>query len=380
MFTMIKYRNRAGQWFAGFTLALFLPLLFSCGKEAAPKPFAYEQPANFPPLKYDLSNNPISESRFVLGRTLFYDGALSITNNISCGSCHQQFAAFSHAGHSVSHGIFDRLGTRNAPALQNLGYNTSFMWDGGIFDLDLQPLAPIASHAEMGEQVTHIIQKLQQSDRYRQLFAEAYGSEEITTQKMLKALSQFMLMLVSADSRYDKYVRQETGSAFSADETAGLSLFRNHCQSCHATDLFTDQSFRNNGLPPTGVNDMGRYAVTLDVRDKYRFKVPGLRNVEKTAPYMHDGRFQTLEAVLDHYSGGVMDSPTLDSALKRNATPGIRLTTQEKQQLISFLKTLTDDQFIHNPMFSEQKKNDRPGAGRIMFVACNGLRYLRVFH
>lgn len=347
-----KYGSRARRIAAG--LVAFSLLLVSCAKEETARPFSFEQPGNFPPLRYDLSQNPISESRFTLGRTLFYDKALSITNDISCGSCHQQAAAFAHAGHTVSHGIFDRLGTRNAPALQNLGYYRSFMWDGGIFDLDLQPIAPISNHAEMGEQLSNIILKLKRSGKYRQLFTEAYGSEEITTERILKSLSQFMLMMVSANSRYDKYVRNEPGGSLSAAETAGLLLFREKCQGCHATELFTDQAFRNNGLPPTGLNDVGRFAVTLNDNDKYCFRVPTLRNIEKTAPYMHDGRFYTLDAVLEHYNSGVADSPTLDTLLKRNGTTGIRLSAQEKQELISFLKTLTDDQFTHNPLFSEQ--------------------------
>lgn len=358
MYTMIRLSGKETpvlrQGF--FSFLLFAVVLTSCSKEedVNSKPLQFVQPANFPPLKYDLSRNPVTESRFVLGRTLFYDGKLSVTNNISCGNCHQQAVAFAHADHTVSHGVFDRLGTRNAPALQNLGYNTSFMWDGGIFDLDLQPLAPIANHVEMDEQPARVVEKLKQSAKYRQLFLDAYGSEEITSAKMLKALSQFMVMLLSAGSRYDKHVRNETGGTFSADESEGLQLFREKCQSCHATDLFTDQSFRNNGLPPTALNDLGRYAVTLNSADKYRFKVPGLRNVEKTGPYMHDGRFRTLEAVLNHYSDGVMNSATLDTALKRNGVTGIPLSAAEKQKIISFLKTLTDDQFIHNPIFSEQ--------------------------
>lgn len=340
---------------AAAVLFALLLLLSGCAKEQGTTMPAlkFEQPANFPPLSYNLDNNPISESSFVLGRTLFYDNLLSVNNTISCGSCHQQSVAFAHADHRVSHGVFDRLGTRNSPALQNLGYNTSFMWDGGIFDLDLQPLAPIANHVEMDEQPARVVDKLKQSATYRQLFQKAYGSDEITPAKMLKALSQFMVMLVSANSRYDKFIRNEPGAVFSAEESAGLQLFREKCQTCHATDLFTDQSFRNNGLPTTALNDLGRYSVTLNNADKYRFKVPGLRNIEKTGPFMHDGRFRTLEAVLDHYSDGVLNSPTLDTVLKQNGTVGIALSAGEKQKIISFLKTLTDVEFISNPLFSE---------------------------
>lgn len=315
---------------------------------------AFEQPANFPPLRYKLEGNLVQQDVFVLGRTLFYDGQLSSTGKISCGSCHQQSVAFAHADHSVSHGVFDRLGTRNSPALQNLGFYKTFMWDGGIFDLDLQPLAPLENHVEMDEQMDRVLTKLGQSAQYKLLFQKAYGSSEITSVKMLKAMAQFMVMMVSANSRYDKYVRQEAGGDFTADEKEGLQLFKAKCQGCHATDLFTDQSFRNNGLPPSGINDLGRYAVTLNSADQYRFKVPSLRNVANTMPYMHDGRFWTLGQVMDHYASGVVNSATLDPLLNNGSGLGIPLTAAEKNKIITFLKTLTDETFIRDRRFAEQ--------------------------
>lgn len=357
MCTMIKSYSfsRTPLYWLGSAALLLLGFMASCSKEKASQaPMAFEQPANFPPLRYKLEGNLVQQDVFVLGRTLFYDGQLSSTGKISCGSCHQQSVAFAHADHSVSHGVFDRLGTRNAPALQNLGFYKTFMWDGGIFDLDLQPLAPLENHVEMDEQMDHVLTKLQQSAQYKLLFQKAYGSSEITSVKMLKAMAQFMVMMVSANSRYDKYVRQEAGANFTADEKEGLQLFKAKCQSCHATDLFTDQTFRNNGLPPAVVNDLGRYAVTLNSADRYSFKVPSLRNVANTMPYMHDGRFWTLEQVMDHYANGVVNSPTLDPLLNNGSSLGIPLTVAEKNKIITFLKTLTDETFIRDRRFAEQ--------------------------
>ncbi len=333
---------------------LIVGFISSCSKDSTDSPLELKIPANFPPLKYNLAGNTLTQNKFILGRTLFYDPILSRNNTISCGNCHQKGAAFCHPDHAVSHGIDDKNGTRNSPALQNLGFYATFMWDGGIFDLDLQPLAPIENHVEMDGSIEDIMVKLNQSSKYKTLFRKAYGSEEINSYKMLKALSQFLLMLVSADSKYDKYVQGEPGGDFSADEKEGLALFNVHCRVCHATDLFTDQSFRNNGLPPTLTDDLGRYLVTLNEADKYKFKVPGLRNVAITAPYMHDGRFRTLEAVMDHYQSGVRQSPTLDPLLVQGTATGIPLTEDEKKKIILFLKTLTDENFIKDKRFAEQ--------------------------
>ncbi len=171
---------------------------------------------------------------------------------------------------------------------------------------------------------------------------------------MLKALGQFMVMVTSSNSRFDKYRRHESGGTLSQEELDGYAVFNAKCASCHATDLFTDNSFRNNGLPVNPeVNDLGRYRVTEQAADYYKFKVPSLRNIEKTAPYMHDGRLFTLEAVLEHYNSGVVASETLDPILNKNGTLGIPLTANEKTKVIAFLKTLTDNQYLTDKRFSE---------------------------
>ena len=189
---------------------------------------------------------------------------------------------------------------------------------------------------------------------YVLLFGQAFPNKEINTENLFKALSQFMVMNVSSNSRFDKYRRNESGGTLTADEFTGYSLFNAKCATCHATDMFTDNSFRNNGIAVNPlVNDIGRYFLTQLPQDYYKFKVPSLRNVELTAPYMHDGRFGTLEAVLNHYSNAVVNSATLDPILNQNGNLGIPLSATEKMQIIAFLKTLTDYQYITDTRFSE---------------------------
>ncbi|QHW00735.1 cytochrome-c peroxidase [Spirosoma endbachense] len=314
-------------------------------------PVPFRQPANFPTPVYELSQNPLTVQGVALGKSLFYDTQLSRDSTVSCGFCHQQFAGFAHSDHALSHGIDNKFGTRNVPSLQNAAWGREFFWDGGITDLNTLFIAPLTNPVEMDMKFANVLARVQQSPKYPQMFKSAFGSDTVTTARFLKAISQFVLTLVSADSRYDKYVRKESGGDLTSDELAGLTLFKQKCATCHATDLFTDYSYRNNGLPVSSINDQGRYTITLNEADRLKFKVPSLRNVERTFPYMHDGRFTTLEQVLNHYSTGVKDSPTLDPALKANGQLGIALTATEQQQVISFLKTLTDNTFITNRAF-----------------------------
>ncbi|MCC6289753.1 MAG: c-type cytochrome [Chitinophagaceae bacterium] len=335
-------------------LIILISVIYACNKDIIAEKFAgFKNPANFPQPVYHFSTNEITQSKFELGRKLFYDPILSRNNTISCGSCHIQTSAFSHHGHNVSHGIDDKLGTRNAPAIMNLAWYTSFMWDGGVFDLDLQPVAPLTNHVEMDETMENALKKLKASADYPSLFNKAFGEQEITTAAVLKALSQFMLMCVSSNSKYDSVMRGE-GKTFSTEEEKGYKLFQEKCSSCHKEPLFTDNSFRNNGLAPTSIDDKGRQLVTLNEQDAYTFKVPSLRNLSYTAPYMHDGRFYTLEAVLEYYNSKVQQSPTLDPLLKKETVSGIRLTDEEKNYLLAFLKTLDDTSFLKDKKLSEQ--------------------------
>ena len=319
-------------------------------KEDAPLyGISFSVPPGWPQPVYDFSNNPLTPEGFALGRKLFFETRLSKDNSISCGTCHQQFAAFANSAHDVSHGIYGLLGTRNAPGLFNQNWLPTFMWDGGINHLEVQPLAPITNPIEMDETMNGVITKLRADFSYRADFQDAFGDTAINSQRIFKAFAQFMGMLVSSNSKYDKIMRGESGVSFSADEQAGYQLFQSKkCNSCHVPPLFSDYSYRNNGLPvnPT-YNDSGRANITGLANDKFKFKVPSLRNIEVSSPYMHDGRFQSLSQCLDHYSNGISSYPNLDTLL----TNGISLSAQEKNQLIAFLKTLTDPTFLNDPRF-----------------------------
>jgi len=331
-------------------------MLFSCSEDLEvyePVFLEVDLPSNFPEMVYNLDNNPLTEAGFELGKDLFYEGKLSSNNSISCGTCHEQAFAFTHHGHNVSEGL--GVGIRNTPPVQNLAYQTSFMWDGAASHLDLMPILPISNEVEMGETLENVISKLEVDSEYQEKFTKAFDDGEVNIENMLKALSQFMIMMISSNSTYDKYVREEENVTLSTIELDGLNSFSNKCASCHATDLFTDQNFRNNGLPvdPT-VDDKGRYNILGDLDDLYAFKVPSLRNVAITAPYMHDGRFYSLEAVLDFYDTGVVDNGNVDELLlNEDGTYGISLTDYEKESIISFLNTLTDNEFLEDERFSE---------------------------
>ncbi len=340
-------------------LAGFAALLYACKKEepikqAISKFLGFQTPANFPQPVYKLENNKVTEAGFILGRNLFYEPRLSRNNTISCGSCHIQSSAFTQHGHDVSHGIDDRLGTRNSPPIMNLAWNKAFMWGGGVFDLDLQPIVPITSHEEMDENLENVLSKLRLVGKYPTMFKAAFGTEEINTARFMKALSQFMVMCISANSKYDKVMRKEGGQVFTADEQAGYALFQAKCSSCHQEPLFTDGSFRNNGLAPSPVNDQGLYNATLQTTDRFKFKVPSLRNLSYTAPFMHDGRFLTLNGVFDHYNQEVQSTANLDPLLQQGGNRGIVINSDDRIKLTAFLKTLDDPDFVTRKDLAEQ--------------------------
>ncbi|MXV15284.1 cytochrome-c peroxidase [Hufsiella ginkgonis] len=327
----------------------------SCTKNDQATPGAaisFRRPANFPVAAYNFEENTLTKAGFELGHKLFYEDALSADNSVNCGTCHQPFAAFANLDHSVSHGINNCFGTRNAPPLFNLAWQKDFMWDGGVGHIELSPLNALTNPCEMGNTLDRITATLSQTAPYPELFREAFGSPVINSQRLFKALTQFMGMMVSASSKYDKVMRKENGASFSPDEQEGYRLFQQKCAVCHQEPLFTDGSFRSNGLDGYS-KDPGRDTITATGADRGKFRVPSLRNIELTRPYMHDGRFLTLEAVLEHYHAGVKQSPALDPGLKKNPTPGIPLTPKEQSQIISFLKTLTDNEFIHDHRFAE---------------------------
>lgn len=270
----------------------------------------FSYPSSWPKPTYDFSKNPIEKNKVNLGRVLFYDPILSENNSISCESCHSPYSAFTHIDHALSHGIYDSIGTRNSPALMNLAWKKSFMWDGAINNLDMQALAPISHPLEMGSSIKKVVIKLQASKKYRQLYFQAYGDSIPTGEKTLKALSQFLLTLVSSNSKYDKVMSGDL--QFTTQEKNGYALFQKNCSSCHREPLFTNDEFANNGLPENpSLKDKGRMHITLDSTDTYKFKIPTLRNIEYTYPYMHDGRFKKLSEVMNHYTSGIIQSKTL---------------------------------------------------------------------
>ena len=313
------------------------------------KTLLFEYPDYWPKPHYDLSKLSMSENEFQLGRQLFYDPILSRDQSISCASCHLQATGFTHVDHDLSHGIDGRIGKRNSMALMNLAWNTSFMWDGGVNHIELQALAPISSEDEMGSSLKEVVTKLNASKKYKTLFYNSYKDSLVTGQKTLLALTQFVVMLNSYNSKYDKYIRNEKGGEFTMQEKNGLAIFKNNCASCHTEPLFTNKEFHNNGLTlDPYLKDFGRMLITNKSEDSLKFKVPTLRNIQFTPPYMHDGRFETLKAVITHYNSGITHSITLAEDLKNN----LELTHKEEVDLLVFLRTLTDKEFLFNNRFS----------------------------
>jgi cytochrome c peroxidase len=308
-------------------------------------------PKHFPKPNYDFGKNPLSAEKIELGRALFYDPILSRDNTISCANCHSPYSAFTHIDHATSHGIEDRIGTRNSLALMNLAWQKSFMWDGAIHHLDMQSLAPITHKDEMDEKFENVIVKLQKTSEYPKRFQAAFGDSLITGEHTLKAISQFMLTLVSANSKYDSVMQKQ--AFFNKKEEKGYVLFQKNCASCHQEPLFTNLEFENNGLKlDTSFNDMGRMMVTKKPEDAQKFKVPTLRNIEFSYPYMHDGRFKRLSEVLKHYTSGIEKSATLSPKLQQP----IVLTSNEKVDFTAFLLTLSDKKFLFDKRFGYLKR------------------------
>ena len=333
-----------------FLLVLFF-ILLSFSPEGDEVRFVI--PPGWPKPAYDFSKNPVTTAGFQLGRQLFYDPLLSRDTTISCASCHLQATGFTHVDHRLSHGIQGRIGKRNSPALMNLAWSSSFMWDGGVNHLDMQPLSPVTSPEEMDETMENVVRKLNASEKYRRLFRAAFGDSIATGQKTLLSLSQFVLMLNSYNSKYDKYIRKEPGGELTEQELNGLAIFRKHCASCHKEPLFTDGGFARNGLPADPeLSDIGRMKITQNAEDSLKFKVPTLRNIQFTYPYMHDGRFKKLLEVVNHYTGGIQPGKILDARLQ---TPVV-LSHEEKIDLVAFLLTLTDRDFLFDPRFGFPKE------------------------
>ena len=309
-------------------------------------------PKGFPKPYYTFDKNTLNPDVFILGRKLFYDNLLSKDHSVSCGTCHQRIAAFAHIDHRLSHGIYAKIGTRNVPALQNLIWKDAYMWDGGVNNLEVQPINPITNPIEMDETLSNVILKLKRDSSYVTLFKKAYKDSLINSERLLKALAQFTGLMISAGSRYDKYMNGK--DTFSSSEKRGLQLFRAKCSSCHKEPLFTDNSYKNNGIKSdTSLNDKGRSMITGNEKDRNTFKVPGLRNIAMTHPYMHDGRFRNLKEVLDHYANRQNYDSVVDPLLLKNTA----LTEAEKKEVLAFLLTLTDKDFLYDRRFADPGMN-----------------------
>lgn len=293
MTNLLNLNNRAPQ--SALLFLIFFFTLISCVNEyegtklEKDQPYTLEKPNGFPDISFDVLGNPLTVNGIALGKKLFYEGKLSRNNSISCGFCHIQEYAFTHHGHTVSHGIDDRLGIRNAPAIQNMAFLKNFTWDGVSHNLDERSIVPITTDFEMDSSIPEVVKKLNADPVYKKLFSAAFGDDSITGGRLIKALSQYMRTMVSANSKYDQVYN---GSAtFTQNGAQGKVLFDQKCVSCHSGQLFTDESYRNTGMYYNSqLDDRGRYRVTLDENDHMKFRVPSLRNVALSAPYMHDGR------------------------------------------------------------------------------------------
>ena len=318
-------------------------LMAGCQKESSRlHPVTLRAPEGFPAMEQSVADLNLTAEGIALGRRLFYDKQLSADVTVSCGTCHEQRAAFGTFEHDRSHGVFGSHTLRNAPPLFNLLWQKSFHWDGAYRSLSEEAVQPLTGANEMGMDFERIKNYLQSDPSYRESFKRVYGTWFIRPELITNALSQFTATFISANSKYDR-IRQGRDQ-FNSHELAGYQLFQRQCASCHTEPLFTDHSFRNIGLPlHPSLNDWGLYRLTGNRNDSLKFKVPSLRNVAVTSNYMHDGRFATVQQVIRHYRYGVQRSSTLDPSLQN----GIQLTDTDEYNLMQFLKCLTDSVFLN---------------------------------
>lgn len=288
-------------------------------------------------------DNPFSAEKWTLGKTLFYDPSLSVDFSTSCASCHHSELAFTD-NQATSKGVEDRDGTRNSPTLANVAYQPYFMREGSVPSLEMQVLVPIQEHNEFAFNMVELCERLNEMPDYVRMTQDAFGTE-MTPFALTRALATFERTLISGNSPYDQF-KQGKG-ALSASEMRGMDLFfsaRTNCSTCHSGINFTDYSIRNNGYES---GDVGRMRFTTDSADYSLFKIPSLRNIALTDPYMHDGSFATLREVIDNYNAGG------SSAYSDPLIRPLNLTETEINDLIQFLHSLTDEEFISNPIFKE---------------------------
>lgn len=364
-------------------LLLILVLYASCVKdkklefqqEGNPTPYIIEYPSYFTPNNYIpvSADNPLTNEGVELGRKLFYETMLSADNTLSCASCHDQSFAFTDKGLDFSIGITGEKGTRNSMPLFNLAYQENksasihkFFWDGAAPSLERQSIVPIQAPNEMAASLPVVIARLQAHPTYPKLFKKAFGTDSIYTLLVQKAIAQFERTLLSFNSKYDRYLATRDLGVFTESERNGLFLFTSEnnpdlglkgadCFHCHGADksiFMTDFQFHNNGLS-ANPTDSGLFRITNQLNDIGKFKTPSLRNLAFTAPYMHNGSLKTLEEVIDFYDSGVKNSPWVDPFIAKHLPLGLQLTPEQKQDLISFLLTMTDSSFIKNTKFAK---------------------------
>ena len=353
-------------------LIIFVLLIFSCEQDLAPisgctdenatnfnpnavtdngnciyfstTPYTIEIPYGFPNMIIP-QDNPMTVEGVNLGEKLFNDPILSADNSLACVNCHNKSSSFSDPN-QYSTGIDNIQGTRNASALVNIGWNSSFNWDGSAQSLEKQAFEPITNPIEMHDTWQNVENKINANLEYKNLFLEAFNIDYIDSNHIVMALAQFERTLISSDSKFDKYIRGEI--QLSPSELSGYAIFNSEkgdCFHCHGSQMFMDNRFHNNGLDIEPFTDLGLGGISGNSNDNGKFRTPSLRNIEYTSPYMHDGRFISLEEVVNHYNSGGNYSSTVDPLMKKIGI-GLQLTNQEKQDLVSFLKTLSDENFI----------------------------------
>ncbi|MGG6230017.1 cytochrome-c peroxidase [Tenacibaculum sp. SDUM215027] len=304
------------------------------------------------------TNNPLTEEGITLGKKLFFDPILSKDNTQSCASCHDPKNAFTDDTR-FSEGIDGKFGTRNSMPLFNLAWNFDerFMWDGKELSIERQAFSPVRNPIEMHSDWKNVAKKLQEHAEYSTLFQQAFGTSKIDSTLVTKALAQFERTLISGNSKFDQFLLGKV--ELTPEEQNGFNVFmeetRGDCFHCHGSDnnpLWTDNQFHNNGLDET-FTDLGLGGVTGDPNDNGKFRSPSLRNLKFTAPYMHDGRFATLEEVINHYSEGLKNSSTIDPLMKKVNQGGVQLSNKDKADLKAFLLSLSDTNFVNNPDFQQ---------------------------
>ncbi len=298
------------------------------------------------------ADNPLTAEGVALGKRLFYDKCLSINNSMSCSSCHQQEYAFAQPTR-YSTGVDGKEGNINAMSLVNLGWSSHFFWNGRARSMEEQIDGPITNPVEMHSNWDTVLHRLNRNTAYLTAFNRIFGQEKINRSMVEKVIAQFERTIVSFNSRFDRYYFDGDVAALTEEEEKGLDLFMGAatCNHCHSDVLLTDNYTRNNGLDLHP--DSGYAVVSKNPEDIGKFKVPTLRNIALTAPYMHDGRFKTLDEVLDFYSEHIQaKSPNLDIHLAQFGS-GLDLTREQKKAIIAFLRTLTDTTLIHNPFYTK---------------------------